>query len=146
MRWLFWKTRLPLKLFWRYAGRSWRLIEFCKVCGRRNHPLVWDAPDSLWLVVNGSESGVLCPECFTRAAKAKGHWLRWTCYGKNGERLLELEKWCKELVYQPFNSREWGEAMDAIGYIITEDETDDGHESIHHYRGVRDVEGFEKGK
>ena len=79
MRWLFWKIRLTLKLFWRYFGRSWRLIEFCKVCGRRQ-PLVWHAPDPLWLDVIGRKDGdVLCPECFTRAARVKGHWLRWKC-------------------------------------------------------------------
>ena len=82
MRWLFWKTRLALKLFWRHVGQSWRLIEFCKICGRQQ-PLVWHAPDHLWLVVNGREGGVLCPECFNRQARKKGYWLRWSlCGGK----------------------------------------------------------------
>ncbi len=32
----------------------------------------------------------------------------------------ELWKWCKELVYHPPDSEEWGRAMDMIGEIITE--------------------------
>ena len=35
------------------------------------------------------------------------------------ERLLELERWCTRLGFAPFDSLEWGQAMDMIGTIVT---------------------------
>lgn len=75
---LFWKCRLACKYVWRYVGRSWRLIEFCKVCGRRQ-PVVWNVPDVFWWEVTGSRHGVLCVECFNRRATEQGWFLIWTC-------------------------------------------------------------------
>lgn len=72
-----WLIRLAAKrlLVWARLGAG--LPEYCQVCGRRQ-PIVWHAPDRLWLEVNGREGGVLCPECFDRLAAEKGLWLRWT--------------------------------------------------------------------
>lgn len=78
MRRLFWKLRLAMKLCWRYVGRSWGLVEFCQVCGREQ-PLVWSAPDALWLELSADKWEVLCPECFDRLASKRRLRLRWTC-------------------------------------------------------------------
>jgi hypothetical protein len=90
---LWWLVRLLSKWVWRYILRR-GLIEYCKRCGRRQ-PLVWSAPDALWLAVNGSEHGVLCPKCFDDLAHRQGTFLRWMPMPRNaqwiGKRILRFE-------------------------------------------------------
>lgn len=40
----------------------------------------WRAPDDLWMRVTGSASAVLCPQCFTMAARDIGEWIRWEAH------------------------------------------------------------------
>uniref|UniRef100_A0A6H1ZYV5 Uncharacterized protein n=1 Tax=viral metagenome TaxID=1070528 RepID=A0A6H1ZYV5_9ZZZZ len=84
MRIVFWKLRLAMKYVWRCIGRSWRLIEFCKVCGREQ-PVTWYAPDVLWAEVVEGRCNVLCPECFNRLARRKKIYLWWTCSEERDE-------------------------------------------------------------
>lgn len=76
MKIIYWKLRLWSKLLIIWIGLGPSLIEFCKRCGRKQ-PLVWHAPDKLWLEVTGSTGGVFCPECFDAKAKAIGLSLSW---------------------------------------------------------------------
>lgn len=77
MKKLFWRMRWAAKTFVIRCGLGDRLIEFCQRCGRRQ-PLVWRAPDALWLEINeGKQGGVFCPECFDDLAQARGISLRW---------------------------------------------------------------------
>ena len=57
-------------------ARHMTVIEFCKDCGVEQ-PVVWTAPDALWIEVWGNEGGVLCPSCFDKRAAALGYLLRW---------------------------------------------------------------------
>jgi hypothetical protein len=52
------------------------VVEFCHDCGVRQ-PIVWSAPDGLWLRLVGRSGGVLCPACFDRRAQQAGLLLRW---------------------------------------------------------------------
>lgn len=52
------------------------IIEFCHHCGRRQ-PLVWHAPDSLWVQLRGDDPGPLCPKCFDNEAKKQSLLLLW---------------------------------------------------------------------
>ncbi len=53
--------------------------ERCQSCGRL-YDLVWDAPTELWrAVVEKGDGGLNCPDCFDRACREKGIFLRWTC-------------------------------------------------------------------
>ena len=71
---LFWWLRVRVKI---WLARRRTLIEFCKTCGREQ-PIVWHVPDELWLAVTGREGGVLCPDCFDRAAWRTVGMLIWT--------------------------------------------------------------------
>ncbi len=42
----------------------------CQACGGRN--INWYADNTLFNEVNGSPNGIVCPECFRKAAEAKG--------------------------------------------------------------------------
>ena len=44
--------------------------EICQDCGR--HFVLWWAQGDLWRQVYGSDSGILCPACFSRKARAAG--------------------------------------------------------------------------
>lgn len=72
----YWLTRRAVKRLIILVGLGARLTEYCRLCGKRQ-PLTWHAPDELWLAVNGSEDGVLCPECFDRRASEMGFRLTW---------------------------------------------------------------------
>jgi hypothetical protein len=70
----FWRLRVWIK---RVVVKYALLIEFCKRCGCKQ-PLVWRAPDEVWLKINNNQSGgVFCPECFDSLAQEKGISLMW---------------------------------------------------------------------
>ena len=118
----FWILRRVVKRLIVFVGCGSLLVEYCEVCGRRQ-PLIWRASSSLWRQLNeGREGGALCPECFDRRAQKAGHCLTWAPY-LHGERLVELERWCTQLITVPFDSPEWGQALDMVGTIITEEDT-----------------------
>lgn len=59
----------------------------CEICGQKYHT-VWKAIDKLWVKVTGATeqedapgyfSGLWCPHCFSKVARAKGITLRWCC-------------------------------------------------------------------
>lgn len=53
----------------------------CQVCGNL-YLTVWYADDEVWTKVTGiaeEESGLWCPHCFSREARAKGITVRWSC-------------------------------------------------------------------
>ena len=68
----------------RWLRRTWKgvickfmvIIEYCHDCGIEQ-PVVWTADDDLWMLVNGSPYGVLCPRCFGIRAEKMGLFLRW---------------------------------------------------------------------
>lgn len=70
------RLRLALKRLVCRLGFGSFLIEFCRECGRET-PLVWRAPDALWLATTGETEGVRCPECFDVACYRNGQILRW---------------------------------------------------------------------
>jgi hypothetical protein len=76
MKIIYWKIRLWSKRLVIWIGLGPSLIEFCKRCGRKQ-PLVWHAPDELWLAVTGQTAGVFCPECFDALAREKGMAVVW---------------------------------------------------------------------
>lgn len=76
---LFWRIRVAMKRVIIRVGRGPMLIEFCRECGRQQ-PVVWHVSDDLWAAVTGRTdgSGVLCVECFDRAAWRTVGLIRWT--------------------------------------------------------------------
>lgn len=60
------------------SGESNDRIESCHDCGIEQ-PLIWTAPDGLWVKVTGitDGSGVFCPRCFNKRAGANVGLLRW---------------------------------------------------------------------
>lgn len=59
----------------------------CEVCGQKYHT-IWFADDELFIKVTGATeikgmpgyfSGLWCPHCFSREARAKGITVRWGC-------------------------------------------------------------------
>lgn len=64
--------------YWIFV-RRWE-TEICSRCGRpvaRCTDSWWQAPDALWLEVNGGLGGVLCPPCFTKACRRAGYSVSW---------------------------------------------------------------------
>ena len=53
------------------------LIEYCNDCGVRQPISWWCADEALWLTINGSSSGALCPQCFDKRAARLGIYIRW---------------------------------------------------------------------
>ena len=89
----YWLIRRAVKRLIIWIGIGPCMIEYCKVCGRRQ-PLVWHAPDHLWLGVHGHKDGVLCPECFDRRAVEKGYWLQWSPYvERRRHESIKLNDW-----------------------------------------------------
>ena len=57
----------------KYIFKTYPLIEDCsrcEDCGRNVHD--FHVPNNLWVLVYGSESGVLCWDCFVDRAEKKG--------------------------------------------------------------------------
>lgn len=81
LRWTFshWRGVALLRaLWWRHVRRY--AYEVCDHCGQpvgRCTGSWWRAPELLWLKVNRSENGVLCPPCFTARADALGLAVHW---------------------------------------------------------------------
>lgn len=86
------RVRLTWNTFWWYVrarrpaallrAMAWVTVgtwpgELCQECGRKYYPVIWHAPDELWLAVHGSSGGLLCPLCFVRKAEAKGIDVDW---------------------------------------------------------------------
>jgi hypothetical protein len=71
----YWTLRLWTKLAIKAIGLGPCLIEFCKVCGRKQ-PLVWRARDDIWEQFSNGK-GVLCPECFDYSAEQHHVLLIW---------------------------------------------------------------------
>lgn len=73
--------RARARAFWHYIIRRWPL-EICTDCGRpvgrATGPSWWHADNELWLEVNGTYEGVLCPPCFTVRALAKSILVYWS--------------------------------------------------------------------
>lgn len=67
------RVRLAYK---RWLARHRTIVEFCKDCGVEQ-PVVWTAPDGLWVEIWGNAGGILCPTCFDRRAERLGYFLRW---------------------------------------------------------------------
>lgn len=44
--------------------------DFCQKCGAAN--TVWYAPHELFILVNDSQNGIICPACFYKMAEEKG--------------------------------------------------------------------------
>jgi hypothetical protein len=38
-------------------------MEICTNC-KRKYDVIWTVSDDLWLLINGTEGGTLCPHCF----------------------------------------------------------------------------------
>lgn len=67
-----------LRGLWHYVVRR----HCCEICGDCGRPVrvVWHAPDDLWLLVNGRETGVMCVPCFDDRARSlvPSLYLMWT--------------------------------------------------------------------
>ncbi len=80
LRWVFKKTMTGglvarARVFWHSVIRG-NVYESCDRCGRPVG-LVWSAPKSLWLEINGRDGGLLCIPCFDREVFAHGHHIAW---------------------------------------------------------------------
>ena len=62
--------------FKKFLSRHFLLVEFCHQCGQRQ-PIVWHAPDGIWLSHNNNHE-ILCPQCLSENALQEGVILYWT--------------------------------------------------------------------
>lgn len=69
--------RLRVKNLICRLGFTSNFIEYCTDCGIRQPLVWWSRNKELWIAVNGTEIGALCPECFDRRATKAGYFLRW---------------------------------------------------------------------
>jgi len=66
--WRRWRKLVKLVRYLPLISRCVIILEYCDICGV-HQPLCWHDPtDALWLLVSGSEGGVLCPRCFSNKA------------------------------------------------------------------------------
>lgn len=76
---------MKIKLFIKHILAKFCLItEFCHECGVKQ-PLVWTAPNDLWIRIVGHAGGVLCPKCFDKKCAERGMFVRWIPIVEKGE-------------------------------------------------------------
>lgn len=84
-----------LRCIWHTFVRG-HISESCQEC-ERPQPLVWHAPDPLWMELIGHGSGVLCPRCFQKKIDRAGIMVTWTpmviARGKRGDWRFTSNHW-----------------------------------------------------
>lgn len=60
-----------------WMGLGSLLVEYCNRCGVKQPIVWWCRNTELWIKVNGTMAGALCPECFDRGAAELGVFIRW---------------------------------------------------------------------